>query len=265
MKYIEELKEAIRRKDVILFVGAGVSKNLGLPTFSELIDEVANLIGYDPEIFKTLSNYQSLVEFYYLKRKTIGDLRSYMDQKWHNIDEAKLDATSIYKNIVDLNFPIIYTTNYDSWIERAFKHYGKEYCKIVGVKDFIDIEEDVTQIVKFHGDFSDDISIVLTESSYFERLEFNSPLDIKLRSDMLGKTILYIGYSLEDINMRFLLYKLSKIWEKYKDIRPASYIFLTKPNEVEEKILESRGVKPIVSDYDNPGEGLTHFLDELVQ
>lgn len=33
MKYIEELKEAIRRKDVILFVGAGVSKNLGLPTF----------------------------------------------------------------------------------------------------------------------------------------------------------------------------------------------------------------------------------------
>ena len=66
MKYIEELKEAIRRKDVILFVGAGVSKNLGLPTFSELIDEVANLIGYDPEIFKTLSNYQSLVEFYYL-------------------------------------------------------------------------------------------------------------------------------------------------------------------------------------------------------
>ena len=57
-------------------------------------------------------------------------------------------------------------------------------------------------------------------------------LDIKLRSDMLGKTILYIGYSLEDINMRFLLYKLSKIWEKYKDIRPASYIFLTKPNEV---------------------------------
>ena len=65
--------------------------------------------------------------------------------------------------------------------------------------------------------------------------------------------------------MRFLLNKLSNIWEKYKDIRPASYIFLTTPNEVEEKILESRGVKPIVSDYDNPGEGLTHFLDELVK
>ena len=51
------------------------------------------------------------------------------------------------------------------------------------------------------NDFSDDSSIVLTESSYFERLEFNSPLDIKLRSDMLGKTILYIGYSLEIFDM----------------------------------------------------------------
>ena len=225
MKYIDELKEAIKRKNVILFVGAGVSKNLGLPTFSELIDEVAKLTDYNPAIFKTLSNFQSLVEFYVLKRKTIGDLRSYMDQKWHNIDEAKLDATTIYRNIVELSFPIIYTTNYDNWIERAFTHFGKEYYKIVGVKDFIDIKDDVTQIVKFHGDFSDDSSIVLTETSYFERLEFNSPLDIKLRSDMLGKTILYIGYSLEDINMRFLLYKLSKIWGKYKDIRPSSYIF----------------------------------------
>lgn len=100
-----------------------------------------------------------MVEFYVLKRKTIGDLRSYMDQKWHNIDEAKLDATTIYRNIVELSFPIIYTTNYDNWIERAFTHFGKEYYKIVGVKDFIDIKDDVTQIVKFHGDFSDDSSI----------------------------------------------------------------------------------------------------------
>lgn len=54
MKYIDELKEAIKRKNVILFVGAGVSKNLGLPTFSELIDEVAKLTDYNPAIFKTL-------------------------------------------------------------------------------------------------------------------------------------------------------------------------------------------------------------------
>ena len=32
-------------------------------------------------------------------------------------------------------------------------------------------------------------TIVLDESSYFERLEFETPLDIKLRSDVLGKSV----------------------------------------------------------------------------
>lgn len=263
MSVIGDLKKAIHQKKVILFVGAGVSKNIGLPLFSELIDEVARRLNYDPCIFKSLSNYQSLVEYYQIKRKGIGDLRSFMDVEWHKQDTTILDTTSIYRDIVELSFPMIYTTNYDSWLEKAHEHFGKPYVKIVGVKDFVHISDGITQIVKFHGDFSDDKSIVLTESSYFERLDFSSPLDIKLRSDMLGMTILYIGYSLEDVNMRFLLYKLSKIWDDHKDIRPASYIFLTKPNEIEQTILQNRGVIPIVSDSDNPGKGLATFIGEL--
>ena len=42
-----------------------------------MIDEVANLIGYDPEIFKTLSNYQSLVEFYYEKIQKVREADVY--------------------------------------------------------------------------------------------------------------------------------------------------------------------------------------------
>ena len=262
MEKLEELKEAIKRKNVILFVGAGVSKNLGLPNFSELIDKVAELLGYDPEIFKSLSNYQSLLEYYKIKKKSIGELRSDMDSKWHKSD-IKIEESEIHELLVKLGFPIIYTTNYDKWLERAFDYYDKKYTKIVNVKDFIEIRDGVTQIIKFHGDFSDDDSIVLTESSYFERLEFSSPLDIKLRSDILGKTILFIGYSLEDINMRLLIYKLNKIWSEYKEYRPKSFIFLTKPNEVEETVLKERGIISLVSSFDDPKVGLLDFLRSL--
>ncbi|WP_294531686.1 SIR2 family protein [uncultured Bacteroides sp.] len=261
-QYIAELKDAVRDKKVILFVGAGLSKNIGLPTFSELIDEVAKKMGYDADLFKSFSNFQSLVEFYQIKQKSIGELRSYMDQKWHN-PNIHIEKSEIHKLIVDLDFPIIYTTNYDYWLEKAFEYYNKSFTKIVNVKDFADIQDGTTQIVKFHGDFSDDSSIVLTESSYFERLDFSSPLDIKLRSDMLGKTILFIGYSLEDINMRFLIYKLNKIWENYKEYRPKSFIFLIKPNEIEETVLKSRGIMPIISESDTPTEGLKLFLQSL--
>ena len=38
---IQDLASAIRNKDVILFVGSGVPKNLGLPVYSELINQMA--------------------------------------------------------------------------------------------------------------------------------------------------------------------------------------------------------------------------------
>ncbi|MDA7108033.1 hypothetical protein PJ022_24255 [Escherichia coli] len=35
--------------------------------------------------------------------------------------------------------------------------------------------------------------MVLDETSNFQRLEFETPLDIKFRSDVLGKSVLFIG------------------------------------------------------------------------
>ncbi|MFS0635519.1 SIR2 family protein [Mesobacillus foraminis] len=99
-----------------------------------------------------------------------------------------------------MDFPIIYTTNFDRWLEHAYDYYKKEYVKITNVAEIARTRNDKTQIIKFHGDFDDDSSLMLTESNYFNRLDFETSLDIKLRSDSLEKSILFIGYSLSDIN-----------------------------------------------------------------
>jgi hypothetical protein len=44
----EDLVEAIRRRGAILFVGAGVSKNVGVPTTAEIVNEIARQLDYDP-------------------------------------------------------------------------------------------------------------------------------------------------------------------------------------------------------------------------
>ena len=188
-----------------------------------------------------------------------------MDTTWHP-DTIDISSSEIHDKIVDLNFPIIYTTNYDRWIEEAYKAKGKPFLRIASVGDLAKPTHGETEIIKFHGDFSNDESLVLTESSYFNRMSFETPLDIKLRSDSLGRPLLFIGYSLADPNMRYLLYKLQQIWDSspHKNRRPKSYILLNRPNLVQEKVLGARGIDPIVWKGDDAGKALCDFLGSLV-
>lgn len=262
----EDLIDAIRQRRAILFVGAGVSKNVGVPTTGEMVTEIARQLGEDPAIFRTYGDHRSLAEYYKLKKGNLGPLRSWMDVTWHR-PEVDVRSSQIHRLIVDLEFPIIYTTNYDRWLEKAFDEFGKEYTKIINVGDLLKAREGVTQIVKFHGDFDDDNSIVLTESSFFERLDFESALDIKLQSDALGRPLLFIGYSLSDINIRYLLYKLQRLWERslLRSLRPRSFIFLSGSNPVQQRLLRARGIEPIESECESPGEGLARFLSQLAE
>jgi hypothetical protein len=260
----EDLMNALAEKRVILFVGAGASASLELPTWNQLMDYLAGELGFAPEIFKRSADNMVLAEYYSLIKGPIGPLRGWMDREWHKNPERIVNS-KVHDLITKLHFPIIYTTNYDRWIEFAFQAAKAPFVKISNVGDIQKIKAGDTEIVKFHGDFDDDESIVLTESQYFARLDFEHPLDIKLRGDTLDKGILFIGYSLGDINMRYLLFKLQEIWSAYGGTqrRPRSYIFLTRPNPVQQKVLEARGITAIVSDLDDEKEGLVQFLQGL--
>ena len=78
-----ELLRAHRTGKLMLFVGAGVSANLSLPTWGELIARIAGDLGYDPKIFSTYGTPLALAEYYKRKKGTLGPLRSWMDREWH--------------------------------------------------------------------------------------------------------------------------------------------------------------------------------------
>lgn len=83
---MEQLLSAFRQGNVILFVGAGVSMNLGLPSWSTLLDKIAKDLGYEPEIYKSFGDHYALAEYYRLQKGSIGPLRSWMDRVWHSPD-----------------------------------------------------------------------------------------------------------------------------------------------------------------------------------
>ncbi len=259
-----ELIDAVKKKDLILFVGAGVSSCLGLPSWSQLIDKIGEDLGYDPALLSSYGDYLAVAEMYKLTKGSFGELRSWIDQTWHS--GVNIGKSAIHSAIVDLDFPLIYTTNYDHWIERAFSEKGKAYTKIVSIADFPGIRSGQTQIIKFHGDVTNDETLVIDETSYFERMSFEGPLDIKLRSDSIGRGILFIGYSLRDINIRYLLYKLSQLRKGVPiTMRPTSYLFSPRPNPVQERILDGWGLKMISSEVDHPRDALQKFMREIAQ
>lgn len=264
---LEDLVAAIRKKQAILFAGAGVSMTVGLPSWSTLIEHIAGELQIDLAEFKEGElNYLTLAEFYRIKQGSIGPLRSWMDRNW-TIPEEKLKKSKVHDLICKLDFPIIYTTNFDRNLETAFDLQDKTYVKIVNAKDIARIREGVPQIVKYHGDFDDDGSIVIAETDYLDRLSFESPLDIKFRSDSLGKTILFIGYSMTDLNIRFLMHRLWKTWagSGYERDRPASYVFMLRSNPVEQTVLEQWGLRVLTEKDCPPEQALEVFLSKLLK
>lgn len=258
------LAAATKAGRTILFAGAGLSMSVGLPSWKELIEYMRAELDVAEGDPKSDVTYQTLAEYYRLRQGSIGPLRSWMDRTW-SVSEARVRKSRIHDLIVSLDFPIIYTTNYDNNLEVAYRLHGKEFVKITNVRDLTRASDGVPQIVKFHGDFSDDQSLVLTETDYFDRLEFTSPLDIKFRSDTLGRTLLFVGYSMSDLNIRLLLHRLWKTWQasgREKD-RPQSFLFAHRPSPVQTAVLEQWGITVLTEDEADPAAALLAFLTRL--
>jgi hypothetical protein len=265
MEALDQLRAAYRRDEVILFVGAGVSLSIGVPPWSALIEHMTCELGLDPAAFRDNASYLTLSEYFRLRKRSLAPLCCWLDREWHG-DGIRVDGSRVHELIANGRFRIIYTTNYDRWLERAFEHHGCEYVKIVGVADLVRIRREVTQIVKFHGDVDSEESIVLDESSYFRRLDFESPLDIKLRADALGRSVLFIGYSLADINIRYLFYRLSRLWKASEPTlpQPRSYLFSPVRNAVQEAVLGQWGIRMLALERENPSQALIEFLEAVM-
>jgi hypothetical protein len=262
-----ELIDAIRQKRVIPFIGAGLSMNLGLPSWSKLIEIVSGELGLDPDIARIHGDFLQIAEYYYLINSGLGTLRSKLDRIFNN-DSIDISSSLPHILLPDLKAPAIYTTNWDNLIERAFDYKHVSYNKIVTINDLINSKPDLTNIVKFHGDFSRDETIVFTESSYFKRLDFETALDIKLRSDMLGRVVLFLGYSFSDLNIRYMWYKLIDLFQSVtlRHSDTYAYIVTTKPNPIFDYICHiSLNIKVITLDPTDIGGSLVIFLESLIR
>ena len=188
-----------------------------------------------------------------------------------------------------IDAPAIFTTNWDFWIERSFDYEGVAYVKIVSPRDFYDRdvvtpnssspvsygsgrralilkEYPATSIVKFHGDFTDHQSIVFAEDKYFDRMAFEDPLDLFLRSEILGRSVLFVGYSFTDRNIRFIWHRLRRIMEAVPDrAKRPSYLVTSGASHVQQEIMRQLGVHLIQVSPSAVADDISEILEKTIE
>jgi hypothetical protein len=253
----DELARMLRARRVIPFVGAGFSTCLGLPGWSDLLRKVASdlrasesepILDYDVISKEADRDFLRIAEYLYIRAgSNIGPLRLSMTTALQT--EMDVLNSTAHVELVNLGAPQVYTTNFDALIERTYRALGQSVDVVALSRDVALADANQTQVVKYHGDLQYDETLVVTESQYYTRLDFESPMDLKFRSDLLGRSVLFVGYSFSDINIRIIWFKLMQMMQDVpKEDRPRSYIVRLQPNRVLEALFSDVGVQTIVLD-----------------
>jgi hypothetical protein len=276
----DDLVTMLGQRRVIPFVGAGFSGVHDVPNWEKLLSSLVDEIQAGSEVDPVLSyrdiskacngdNLQIAEYLYLVAGETIGPIRHGMSMSLQS--EKPLLESTPHVELANLGAPYVYTTNFDDLIEKTYRELGLKVDVVALPRDMALGHADRTEIVKYHGDLRYEQTLVLTESQYYTRLEFESPMDLKFRSDLLGRSVLFMGYSFRDINIRVIWFRLMKMMQDVpvKD-RPPSYIVRLRPNAVLDTLYEAVGLKTLVIDPDGAAASpeaqnqlLSEFLMEL--
>jgi len=184
----------------------------------------------------------------------------------------------------DAPYQLIVTTNYDDALERAFDDAGEPFDVVWYIADgdergkfwhrppggeartierpdeYDDLSlERRSVILKIHGALDREDrqrdSYVITEDHYIDYLtktELKQLVPIELVTKLLSSRFLFLGYSMQDWNLRVILHR---IWGR-QPLTYRSWAIQRNASEIERKLWKSRDVEVL----DIP---LDHYIDEL--
>ena len=194
---IRFLAEELEKGKLVVFVGAGVSKNSGLPEWEELIEDYAD--------------YRGIKEFTSKQFLTIPEevFERYGSLKYYEIAEkrflGKYVPNSIHRILKKMKLTYIITTNYDTLIEDEIKN-----LQIVSKDEDLPYTNSNRMLIKMHGDFENK-NIVLKKSDY-DNYEKNFQLISTLVKGLFTtNTVLFIGYSYSDTNVQQIMNWIKEI------------------------------------------------------
>lgn len=208
-QFIKAYAAEVLGGNAAVFAGAGLSISCGLSSWKELLTDIAEELGLD---INRENDLLSIVQFYQNKKGGRGEI----NQQLINAFNKKVALSNNHQILASLPISTYWTTNYDHLIEQSLENEGK----IVDIKK---TAENLAQsiphrdviVYKMHGDIDNPSAAVLSKDDYEIYHRKNELFATTLKSDLLSKTFLFVGFSFDDPNLSYLLSKIKILLEEH--------------------------------------------------
>ncbi|MHB9925927.1 SIR2 family protein [Clostridium botulinum] len=271
---LTELKNIYRRDELVLFLGAGVSKEAGISEWNELTSDLLVLMIKDIlekkeieisetetqfilEKMKKLNNQSPLLQAAFIKaalgEKFEENITELLYKNIMNNGESKL-LSSISKLCLPkrngVGVQAVVTYNFDDLLEHNFNRYNIEYQSLYNELDYATadklgvyhVHEFLPRTPNEYEQLAEGL-LIFSEDGYHSL--YNDPYswaNITQLNFLRENTTLMIGLSLTDPNLRRLLSisnKKNKLKKHYAIMKKEDFIKNSNDIEIKERILSS--------------------------
>lgn len=227
------LSEAQKSKKLVIFAGAGISMESGLPSWGELCNHLLN------DMDTPSQDPLEIAEEY---RDVYGQ-KGLMEKLLKVLNHNEITSNPIHAKIIDLASSHIITTNYDNNFEHVIRAKGANLSVVCKDKD-LPYSSKEALLIKMHGDL-DNKNVVISTSDY-DDYHKNFPLvRAYINSLFASKLVFFIGFSMEDPN---LVRILEDVRDLLSDAHQKPFLFINEPKV----FARNKNSKKIAS--------LTHFV-----
>ncbi|MCY4137538.1 MAG: SIR2 family protein [Rhodobacteraceae bacterium] len=266
--YLDEIANRLWSGNAAVMVGAGFSRNAkpvdstaaSFPTWQELGDVFyKKLHGRPPG---EDARYMSLLKLADQIQAAFG--RPALDELLRRaIPNLGYEPSSVHNKLLDLPWKDVFTTNYDTLLERARASVTLKHYDVVATDQDL-LYANQPRIVKLHGSFPSP-PFVVTEEDYRRYPRDHAPFVNTVRQSLLENTLCLMGFSGDDPNfLQWIGWIRDHIG---RATAPKIYLvgMFHALTEAERRLLDDRSI--VVVDLSgfrmDPGRAVGAFLDYL--
>lgn len=231
ISYIKEIQEASAQNRLVVFVGAGASRDAGIPLWNDLVSQMAKVLPQEIQ-----AKYDNL-QLAQLVRETSDEKAYYASVRKHLLQNVTC-SNAIHEGILELDPSCIITTNYDTLLEDAALKKNRQFW-VVSKDSDLPQNHGERLLVKMHGDLVNE-NIVLTENDYYDYSRNFSLIRSYVVSQFASKVVLFVGFSLSDINLKYILREVQS--DLGPKMQKAFLLSQETPSPVEMNNFKERGV-----------------------